>query len=54
MGEERDKKPELRPEELDVDAEKPRDLEVTGDEGEEVKGGLPSRGGETDDLEIQR
>jgi hypothetical protein len=58
MGEEREKNADLRPEELDSDAEAPRDLDVTDKEGDAVKGGRLSRGGGDDDdlsdLEIQR
>ena len=57
MGEEREKNAELRPEGADVEAEEPRDLEVTGEEGGEVKGGSLPRSGDDDDLEdleIQR
>ena len=56
MGDEREKT-ELRPEEVDSDAEKLRDLDVTEKEGDAVKGGLARRGGDDDDLsdlEIQR
>ena len=57
MGEEREKKDELRPQDVGSDAEKPADLEVASEEEAAVMGGLPRRDGEDDDmpdLEIQR
>jgi hypothetical protein len=45
MGEERDTKPEPRPEDVEVEAQEPSDLEVEDEEGDAVQGGTLRRSG---------